>query len=130
MTTDVQQAPVVDQSAAARLHRANEEIALLKKDLALIADCLLEEAISRDWCDEYGGFVDDVNGRTSEPWLRHCEFTYRLRYSVQVDVTIHSNSALNVSEEIKSQLEDLSLEEGSGEMNSVAVALTSTERTE
>jgi len=45
---------------------------LVEADLRIVADMLREEAISRDWCGDYGTFVDQVNARTSLPWLEHC----------------------------------------------------------
>jgi hypothetical protein len=69
----------------------------MRTDISLIAEEILEEALSRDWCSEYGTFVDRVNGRTSQPWLQHCmeertaefvvTFTYQCRHGFAEEIT-------------------------------------------
>lgn len=57
---------------------------LLEQDLKIIADALLEEAQERDWCGEYDTYVDRVNARTSQPWLKHCERWWTATFTVTV----------------------------------------------
>lgn len=48
------------------------EAEALRNDVGIIADRLLEEAVERSWCDEYGTIMHEINLRTSEPHMRRC----------------------------------------------------------
>lgn len=52
---------IVELEAAVSFHRGKSEA----KDWAwkILAEELLDEAMTRGWCDEYNEFVDKVNGR-------------------------------------------------------------------
>jgi hypothetical protein len=66
----------------------------LRGDLELIANALREEALRRDWCSEYGDWIEGVNSSTSEEWLMHCTQTDTRTYTVEVTLTAR-NGYLN-----------------------------------
>ncbi|RPI04677.1 MAG: hypothetical protein EHM63_09820 [Actinobacteria bacterium] len=74
---------------AARVNELSSQRDAFSRDIGIIADALREEAISRDWCSDYGVFVDGLNCQTSQPWLQHCmedrvaTFVVSFRYSVR-----------------------------------------------
>lgn len=77
-----------------RLHEALQLLdegkrinAELIRDLGMIGEELLTEAVEREWCDIYGDFVNNLNRRTSQPWLKHCSNTWVLHFTVEVNVT-------------------------------------------
>jgi hypothetical protein len=63
----------------------------LTADLRLIADMLRNEAQRREWCSEYGDWIDVVNARTSSAWLRHCAETEDRTYIVTFRLTGNSD---------------------------------------
>ena len=60
------------------------ELNHLRADIRVIAECLLQEALTREWCNEYDGFVDTVNGLCSEPHLEHAHQRRVARFHVNV----------------------------------------------
>lgn len=54
--------------------------------LTVVADLLHEEAVNRDWCSEYGEFVDKVNAAVGYPVLTHCVKDFTVSFLVTVTV--------------------------------------------
>ena len=88
--------------------RQRAEIAMLKADLGTIASKLRDEAINRDWCGEYGAFVDECNGETSQPWLAHCEFSYTAQFTVHVSFTTRTRAYHDAVGEIAGSIQEAS----------------------
>jgi hypothetical protein len=89
--------------------------ATLTQDLQIIATSLRDEALRRDWCGEYGDWIEGVNSLTSEPWLKRCEAKETRRFIVDVEVTARSVAHINdavseVVDNIERAAEDLSTE--------------------
>jgi hypothetical protein len=55
-----------------------------ENDLKIIAEALRDEAVNRDWCDEFAQFVDAVNDRTQGEWLQKANVEYLVRFRVTV----------------------------------------------
>lgn len=105
--------------------RAQGRVHTLTNDITIIAEELRSEAIARDWCADYGNYVDNVNGRTSQPWLLHCEFSYNMSFRVSVTITV-TGSSDDAIEDIRAQLENISLSDG--ELDSIDVELRGCDR--
>ena len=54
-----------------------------RQDLRTVAAMLLEEAQTREWCDEYDRFVRKVNQRVGRTVLRGCERENAVRLDVR-----------------------------------------------
>ena len=67
--TELQDAAEMTQR---QLHILEADKTRLARDIGIITDAIREEAISRDWCSDYGAFVDTHNSRLSQPWFQHC----------------------------------------------------------
>lgn len=67
-----------------QLAEQRSRVELFEQGAEIIAQALLDEAVSRDWCSEYGTFVDEVNGKLPAgfPRLRPCEKSYRVSFNV------------------------------------------------
>jgi len=63
---------------------------VLINDLRTMAGALRDEAISRDWCSQYGNFVDEWNAQMSMPWLEHCVVTRELVFQITVEIECRS----------------------------------------
>jgi len=79
-------------AAQVEAHRDNE--VRLRRDIAIIGDSLREEALRRDWCSEYGDWIEGVNAQTSDQWLQHCTQTDTRSFVVEVTLTAR-NGYLN-----------------------------------
>lgn len=114
MSTDVDE----DITEAEALQRTREERDRLQRELATIADCLLDEAQSRDWCSEYDSFCERVNRLLGREVLAPCtrehsaEFVVRLEWwsvgNIE-DMTSAINRCLNNSLEWPSGTTDQSI---------------------
>lgn len=77
------------EMTARQIHILEADKIRVTRDIGIIADALREEAISRDWCSDYGVFVDGLNSQTSAAWLQHCmedrvaTFVISFRYSAR-----------------------------------------------
>jgi uncharacterized protein YciU (UPF0263 family) len=105
--------------------RNSARIQTLTRDIEIIADELRSEAVARDWCSDYGNYVDNVNARTSQAWLKHCEFTYNMSFYVTVAVTLGGSSD-DAVEDVRAQLENIGLSDG--ELDSIDVQLRGVDR--
>jgi hypothetical protein len=101
------------EAAQQNLTEANDRVrtltvqnAALSNDLRLIASALREEASSRQWCDEYGTFIDRLNTHTSQVWLQHCNETYTWTFIVRVDATVPPGQAETIREEIRGAIQN------------------------
>lgn len=86
-----------------RLRTENER---LRSDIQIIATKLRDEAMNRQWCSEYGEFIDEVNDQTWGDWLEHCEFTRQASFRITVTYTVRDGSSR--AEDIKCHLADFS----------------------
>lgn len=57
-----------------------------ESDAEKVAEALREEAIRRDWCSDYGDFVERVNRRTARFELLSCSRDYVVSFTVDVHV--------------------------------------------
>jgi hypothetical protein len=64
-----------------------------ESDLRIIADALRNEAVEREWCDEYGRFVDRVNRITNGDWLERCDNTYAVSVLVRLVIETKDSDA-------------------------------------
>jgi len=88
ITTTGGEAPPINDELA-RVHTRLAEMERINRnhleDLTTIAEAIREEAESRDWCDEYGTFVDRLNDRTHGTWLEHCMASAEITFHVRVE---------------------------------------------
>jgi len=105
--TPVSHGPDDTPDAAEALARVREELAAvmevaehrrvringLESDLATIADALLEEAESREWCDEYDNFCRKVNRIVGRELLQPCSREYSVELMVRLEYRSTSGSA-------------------------------------
>lgn len=95
--------------------RPDLEVARLRRDIEIIAESLRDEAMNRDWCSEYGDWIERVNMRTSEVHLLHCSVTEERVYQVTVTVTGRTGGYVNdswatVHGQLQNALDDLELD--------------------
>lgn len=69
------------------------------KDFNTISAALLEEALEREWCDQYDEFVDNINNSTSTLKLDNI----KKQYTVHVLVTRKLTQMVTVDIEAKSE---------------------------
>lgn len=109
-----------------QLAAAEARHAATLKDLAIVADHLKQEAINRDWCDDYRYFVDLVNGQCSSPRLEHVRYTYSARFSVEVRFTSHLRNYDTLVDRLTSYVEELAIEDA--DVTDISVSSPSVER--
>jgi hypothetical protein len=64
--------------------RLSERVKKHEKDIQLIGDALIEEAIDRDWCDEFDKWVENVNQTLwIELPVRAADYVAEITLSVQ-----------------------------------------------
>jgi flagellar motor protein MotB len=95
----------------------------MRNDLTRIAEAVLEEAISRDWCDDYERFVTEVNGRCSKAWLTHRRRTIIWNASIEGSFSYASSSPSELAEAIESAIRS-ELDDNDGEDISITVRVT------
>jgi hypothetical protein len=115
------------EALAVRVEDLVRQVVNLRADISTIAEGLRDEAIERDWCDEYGRFVDNMNGRTSEPHLQRCSFTFEASFQVNVRFTLDGRDYDDALSEMHSYIEGFSLDDG--ELDSVDVEVHGVSRT-
>lgn len=59
----------------------------IEEDFHRLADALLDEAHSRDWCSEYDSFVDRISGSLREMSMPTRETEYNVRFNVTLNGT-------------------------------------------
>lgn len=104
------------------LSEAEQRHQAVVQDIHTIAARLRDEAIERDWCGQYGIFVDECNAQTSQPWLEHCMVTRTLVFQVSVEVECRSvNDSNDVGAELTGYLgdSDISIDTSHASVNSV-----------
>ena len=84
--------------------RTQQALNARARELEIIAEMLREEAESRDWCDEYGTFVDKVNRACGRDVLQHCSRTYTV--SVDLTIAIEASNEEAAREAARSLLRD------------------------
>lgn len=85
-----------------RIQSLEADVAILNQQLATIATMLLQEAIDRDFCSDYGDFVDRVNEAIGTVVLLHMNRDYDVHFSGTL--TINANTYERASESATSQL--------------------------
>lgn len=86
-------------AARAGMETQRQSVVSLRNDLTTIGGLLRQEAISRQWCDEYGTFVDKVNRATHGTWLEKCSQDFTVTVSVRFDIT--SQDADTAAEQVE-----------------------------
>ena len=102
--------------------RAGEQEALVTlrtRDLGIVANMLRDEAVRRDWCSDYGTFVDQVNGATDGEWLYHCTEERVASFTVSVTYTCRYGQADTCYDELYAALADSDGYELSGSDTSI-----------
>jgi hypothetical protein len=72
-------------SQRAELDRVNDLLRKYDSAINIIADALNEEAMDRDWCDEYADFIEKLNGRLPAAVHKLTLPTARYRISFTVE---------------------------------------------
>lgn len=75
------------RAVAQQLETAQERIGQLLNDLTIIGESLRDEAMRREWCGDYGVWIDRINELTSEAWLQHCLANETRVYRVRIDIS-------------------------------------------
>lgn len=91
-------------------------------DIQMIATALRSEAMERDWCSQYGDFVEEWNGQMSVPWLEHCTHTRVLVFQVSVEIECRTvNDSNDVGAELTGYLgdSDISIDTNGASVSSV-----------
>lgn len=76
----------------------------LRQDFTKVAQELLNEADSRDWCDAYNEFVDKINSETKHLKLKYLKKQYEVKVKLEetreqyVYVTIEASSSEDAME--------------------------------
>lgn len=68
-------------------------ITTLRKQISYINDALLEEATARDWCEEYGEWVDQVNSYLGEDVLTRPSREFSIDIQLSVTVKTHNGTS-------------------------------------
>ena len=89
-----------------RLADAQRAVAWHTQDLERIAEAIREEAQNREWCTEYGEFVDRMNDRTHGTWLEHCVSSTDVTYRVRVEGSGRPDDMSGFAERICNVLSD------------------------
>ena len=91
LAESLDQANAREQQLEARITHQVERANGYQGDFNLMAQMLLDEANSRDWCSEYDDFVDRVNSRTTYLDLIHRAKEYTADISVPIKFTVSSS---------------------------------------
>lgn len=94
ITVDVMPVDAADADTRDQLQLAMRRIDLLTGDLEVIGNALKDEAVRRDWCEEYEAFVESVNSATKVWDLPSRRRDYRVEHVYEVRI-IGSVSAIN-----------------------------------
>lgn len=70
--------------------------------LRVIGEMLREEAVSRDWCDDYGSFVAKVNGVVGREVLQYCAKEYAVQFNLTV--TVEATNSTDATQEATNEL--------------------------
>jgi hypothetical protein len=97
-----------------------DQVRVLTADLQVIAASLRDEAYNRDWCGEYGNWIDNLNPQLSQPWMEHCSRTHTLTFSVTVSVDTRDLD--NAVEMIRNELSDEGMGDDETTVNSIDVS--------